>query len=48
MPTRLDGGYFEEWKERILLISSDDDWAVPAQPVAEDDGPEFEVPVFRK
>lgn len=49
MPTRLDGGYFVEWSERIILISSDEDWARPAVPVFGDDpGPEFEVPVFRK
>jgi hypothetical protein len=26
LPTRLESGYFTEWEERIMLISSDEDW----------------------
>ena len=48
MPTRLESGYFTEWKERIMLISSDEEWTPSVVPVADDDGPAFEVPVFRK
>ena len=26
LPIKVEGGYFMDWKERIILISSDDDW----------------------
>ena len=49
LPTKVEGGYFADWSERIILISSDDDLSHAGIPkVGDDDGPVFEVPVFRK
>lgn len=48
LPTTCEGGYFGGWKERIFLISSDDDWITETGPDARDGGPEFEVFVTRK
>jgi hypothetical protein len=49
LPTKVEGGYFADWKERILLVSSDDDWSGTGLPeIGDDDGPVFEVPVSRK
>jgi hypothetical protein len=49
LPTEIENGYFTGWRERIVLIGSDDGWGarvVPARP--EDKGPEFRVEVRRK
>lgn len=47
LPTKCEGGIIGGWKERILLVSKDDDLRL-RPPTEEDDGPEFEVRVSRK
>lgn len=49
LPTRMENGFFAEWSERVILVSSDDDWHGSKLPSFDDDeGPEFEVIVQRK
>jgi len=49
LPTKIEKGYFVEWAERLILVSSDDDWRRALSPVVnDDDGPEFKVVVNRK
>jgi hypothetical protein len=50
LPTRMEGGYFADWNERIILVSSDGGWSVgPDMPEGgDDDGPVFEVPISRR
>lgn len=48
LPTRLDNGFFADWKERIMLVSTEDEWVDGINPEGDDDGPVFEVPVSRK
>lgn len=48
-PTKVEGGFFADWKERIILVASDSDWSMADAPdLGDDDGPVFEVPVSRK
>lgn len=48
-PTKVEGGYFADWQERIVLVSSDDGWSHTDVPdLGDDDGPVFEVSVTRK
>ena len=47
LPTSCEGGIIGGWKERIMLVSSDDDLILGTGPVY-DDGPDFEVKISRK
>lgn len=47
LPTKCEGGIIGGWKERILLVSGDDDLRL-RRPIDEDDGPEFQVQISRK
>lgn len=48
LPTRMESGYFADWKERIIAISSDGEWSEAGTPIGDDDGPVFEVPISRR
>ena len=50
LPTRMEGGYFADWGERIILTSSGDGWssATDMPELGDDDGPVFEVPITRR
>jgi hypothetical protein len=47
LPTKCEGGIIGGWKERIILVSRDDDLRSRG-PIDLDDGPDFEVRVTRK
>jgi hypothetical protein len=49
LPTVCEKGYFADWGERIILVSSDDDWRTALSPALDqDNGPVFKVLVTRK
>ena len=51
LPVLCPNGYFADWDERILLVSSDDDWRrllTPDVSPPADDGPDFRVTITRK
>ena len=47
LPTSCESGIIGGWKERIMLVSSDDDLIFGGGPLV-DDGPDFEVKIARK
>ncbi|WP_162935715.1 hypothetical protein [Tsuneonella amylolytica] len=47
LPTKCEGGIIGGWKERIILVSGDNDLRVRS-PIDLDDGPEFRVQISRK
>ncbi|MBY0337317.1 MAG: hypothetical protein K2X11_11930 [Acetobacteraceae bacterium] len=49
LPTKVQGGFFADWQERIILVGSNGDWSIADAPhLGDDDGPVFEVAVTRK
>jgi hypothetical protein len=47
-PTAVEGGFFSNFYERIVLIGPSDDGPSGVRRKLPDDGPEFDIPVIRK
>jgi hypothetical protein len=45
-PISVEGGFFADFQERIVLVGPDDGDGIRRR--SPDDGPEFEIPVSRK